>query len=312
MSAPQGYAAMADGAGLLDRHGAVLEVTGPDAAAFLHGQLSAGVEGLAVGAGAESLLLSPKGRLVAVGYVLRAGADRYLYVVDARVWAAAAERLVQYHLRVDCDIAGDDELGVWSLVGPDADAVVAEALGPDSVPPAEPLATVAVPALGDDAVAVRARAGAFGGVHLVGLAAAPELAGAVAVSPEAYDARRVETGLVLFGVDYDESTIPHDAGLVPRAVSLEKGCYVGQELIERIYSRGHANRAARSVRVSGESVPAVGAAVVADGKEVGHLTTTAWCPAWDAAGGVGLLRVEVEEGADVEAGGVAARVVAPQ
>lgn len=299
------------GAGLVDRDGAVLEITGPDAASFLHGQLSADVEGLAVGAGAESLLLSPKGRLVAVGYLVRPDETRFLYVVDASVWDAAVERLVRFHLRVDCDIAGDDELGVWSVVGPEADAAVAAALGAGAVPPPEPLSVVTVPALGEDAVAVRTGAEAAGGVDLVGVPGAPGIPGAAAVSREAVDARRVEVCVPRFGVDYDEGTVPHDAGLVPRAVGLDKGCYVGQELVERIWSRGHANRAPRSVRLDGGDVPAPGAVVVAGDREVGSLTTTAWCPAWDAPGGVGLLRVEVEEGAQVSVEGAAAIVVAP-
>lgn len=306
---PAGYEALVGGAGLVDRHGAVLEVTGPDAATFLHGQTTADVEGMGVGAGAEALLLTPKGKLVAVGYLLRPGPQRFLYLIDARVWDAAVGRLVQFHLRVDCDIAGDDELGVWSVAGPSSDAVVAAALGTAVVPPPEALSVVDVPGLGEDAVAVRARDGAFGGIHLAGVAAAPDLPGAVAVGAAALDARRVEVGVPLFGVDYDEATIPHDAGLVPRAVALDKGCYVGQELVERIWSRGHANRAPRSVRFGSDAgVPAPGATVVAGDKEVGHLTTTAWCPAWDASGGLGLLRTEVDPGASVTVDGVPATV----
>lgn len=307
---PDGYAALVGGAGLVDRHGRVLEVTGPDAAAFLHGQTSADAEGMAVGAGAEALLLSPKGKLVAVGYLLRPGPQRFLFLIDAGVWDAAVERLVQFHLRVDCDIVGDDELGVWSVVGPASDDVVATALGRAAVPPAASLSVVEVPALGADAVAVRAREGAFGGIHLAGVASRPDFPGAGEVSEAALDARRVEVCVPLFGVDYDEATIPHDAGLVPRAVDLDKGCYVGQELVERIWSRGHANWAPRSVRFgSGAAVPAPGAAVVAGDKEVGRLTTTAWCPAWGAPGGLGLLRAEIDPGAVVSVDGVPATVV---
>lgn len=307
---PEGYAALVGGAGLVDRHGAVLEVTGADAAAFLHGQLTADAEGLAVGAGAEALLLSPKGRLVGVGYLLRPQPQRFLYLIDARVWDAVVERLVRFHLRVDCDISGDDDLAVWSLIGPSSDDVVAAALGPDAVPPSDALSVVEVPALGDDAVAVRAREGALGGIHLAGVVGRPELPGAVEAADAAVDARRVELCLPRFGVDYDEATIPHDANLVPRAVDLDKGCYVGQELVERIWSRGHANWAPRSVRFASDAaVPASGASVAAGDKEVGHLTTTAWCPAWGAPGGLGLLRAEIELGAVVSVDGVPAAVV---
>lgn len=307
---PVGYDALRHGAGRVDRNGAVLEVSGPDAAAFLHGQLSADVESLAVGAGTEALLLSPKGRLVAVGYLLRTGDTRFAYVVDARVRDATAERLVRFHLRVDCDIAGDDELGVWSVLGPAADAATAAALGAAAVPPHEPLAVVSVPSLGDDAVAVRAATGALAGIHLAAIAGEPDIPGAVSASRGALDAVRVEHGVALFGVDYDESTVPHDAGLVPRAVGLDKGCYVGQELIERIWSRGHANRTPRSVRIHAGEVPAPGAVVSAGDREVGRLTTTAWCPAWDAPGGLGLLRIDVGAGAEVSVEGAAATVVA--
>lgn len=300
-----GYRAMTQGAGLVDRAGAVLGVTGPDAGEFLDGQLSVAASKIEVGAGAEALLLSPQGRLVAVGLLLRSGTDDFLYLLDRRTFDAAAERLVQFHVRVDCDVYGDDELGLWAVIGPGADDAVRAAFGVDPPPDAAPLAHLSMPGH-DDWRLVREPAEGLGGILAVCSREHPEVPGAVDVDPVSLDARRIEAGSARFGIDYDESTVPQEAGLVPRAVDLDKGCYVGQELIERIYSRGHTNRSVRRVRLEGDSVPSPGALVVdSAGKEVGSLTTTAWCPSWDAPGGLGLLRRELQPDSTVAVGAAA-------
>ena len=116
------------------------------------------------------------------------------------------------------------------------------------------------------------------------------------VSAEEYERARIEAGVPKMGVDIDERTIPQEAGLELDAVSFTKGCFVGQELVCRIDSRGHVNRLLRRVRVANGGAIAAGADVEAGGKVVGTVTS--------AVGDVGLalLRREVEPGAVVRAG----------
>ena len=135
---------------------------------------------------------------------------------------------------------------------------------------------------------------------------------------EAYERMRILSGEPRWGVDVDEKTIPQEAELVDSGVDFTKGCYLGQELVARIDSRGHVNRHLRILELEGdveagspiayrtsrdtEYTLGNGRSVAVDGKEVGVMTST--------AGGVGLgmVRREVGVGDVVQVGAVGARV----
>jgi len=95
------------------------------------------------------------------------------------------------------------------------------------------------------------------------------------------DTLRIEAGRPAFGVDMDTETIPLEAGIEGRAISYTKGCYVGQEVIVRVTTRGHGRVARRLVGlvVEGDRVPARGETLRAGGREVGHVTSATWSPA---------------------------------
>jgi folate-binding protein YgfZ len=129
---------------------------------------------------------------------------------------------------------------------------------------------------------------------------------------DAYERWRIAAGVPRLGVDVDDRTIPQEAFLERDAVSFTKGCFLGQELVCRIDTRGHVNRHLRRIEVRG-AVPPASAEVVAEGKVVGTLTSVA--PAGEGgAVALGTVRREVEPGAAVEVrwpgGAVAARVTA--
>jgi folate-binding protein YgfZ len=92
---------------------------------------------------------------------------------------------------------------------------------------------------------------------------------------EALELLRVEAGIPKFGVDMDEETIPNEAGLEARAISYDKGCYIGQETIARIKTYGHVNRQLVQMVLTGESVPSRGDRIVAKDREVGQVTSAA-------------------------------------
>ena len=106
------------------------------------------------------------------------------------------------------------------------------------------------------------------------------------VEPVAFEAWRIEQGIPRQPVDVDETTIPQEAFLEQDAVSFTKGCFLGQELVCRIDTRGHVNRLLRRLRADVPMAP--GAGVEFGGKNVGTVTS--------AAGPVALamLRREVE------------------
>jgi folate-binding protein YgfZ len=104
-------------------------------------------------------------------------------------------------------------------------------------------------------------------------------AGAHVVAADAIEAARVEAGYPLFGVDMTDDTIPLEAGIEDRAISLTKGCYVGQEVIIRVLHRGHGRVARKLVglRIDGP-VPPRGARLFAADRDIGFVTSAAASP----------------------------------
>ena len=104
-------------------------------------------------------------------------------------------------------------------------------------------------------------------------------AGARVVSAQAIEAARVEAGYPVFGVDMTDDTIPLEAGIEDRAISLTKGCYVGQEVIIRVLHRGHGRvvRKLVGLRIEGP-VPQRGARLFAADRDVGFVTSAAESP----------------------------------
>ena len=125
------------------------------------------------------------------------------------------------------------------------------------------------------------------------------------IEPEVLDAYRIERGIPLQPVDIDDKTIPQEAELELDAVSFTKGCFLGQELVCRIDSRGHVNRFLRRFQMIDGDWPVAGADVVVADKVVGKLTSVA--AAGVPTGALGYVRREVEPPATVELAGTAGR-----
>ena len=97
---------------------------------------------------------------------------------------------------------------------------------------------------------------------------------------QALSAQRLVKGVPWFGYDFGDKQIPHEAGLESSHISYTKGCYTGQEIVERVRSRGQVNRRRVELLFSGEDVPENGAELTVDGKAVGYVTRAArsWFP----------------------------------
>jgi folate-binding protein YgfZ len=258
----------------------VVVARGRDTWPFLQSLVSQDLDPLADGSGARSLLLSPEGRLVADFRVLRVGPEEAWLDAAPGVGPALAAGLGRFRIRVHVEIEAQPGWGVLAVRGPRAPDVAAEALGADL--PAPPHAHVAW----GDARLVRADWPGAPGADVVGphgtLAAASArllAAGVDEVDDATFEAWRIAAGVPRQGVDVDDRTIPQEAGLETDAVSFTKGCFVGQELVCRIDSRGaRAPRHLERVRLHGEAVPPAGAAVTRDGNEVGVVTSAARHP----------------------------------
>ena len=124
-------------------------------------------------------------------------------------------------------------------------------------------------------------------------------------SPE-WEIARVEAGQPRYLHEFDNDSMPAEAGVVDRAVSFTKGCYPGQEPVARLFYRGHVNRGVRGLRLAGPADP--GAEVTHEGKPVGRLTSPVDSPRFGHIA-LAILRREVEDGAVLSAGGVEALAV---
>jgi folate-binding protein YgfZ len=137
-------------------------------------------------------------------------------------------------------------------------------------------------------------------------------AGAQAADEETADVLRVEAGVPAFHRDMDEETIPLEAGIESRAISMTKGCYVGQEVIIRVLHRGHGRVARRLVglRFQGDVVPPAGARIRAGDREIGEVTSSTRSPALQTPIALGYVHRDfVEPGTKVEIAGATAEVV---
>jgi aminomethyltransferase len=112
------------------------------------------------------------------------------------------------------------------------------------------------------------------------------------VGYSALSAIRIAQGMPWFGYDFGEKQIPHEAGLQDSHISYTKGCYTGQEIVERVRSRGQVNRLRVQLLFTGDAAPEAGTPLTMDGKEVGYVTRAARLPAPARVIGMGYVRKE--------------------
>lgn len=249
---------------------------GADAIKFINDLISQEIGKIPPGSVARSLLLGPQGKLQFILGVLRGDDEVGLVTEDGRGDELIAT-LTRYRIRVDVEITKDDR---------DIYMVLGERIDPPGTWRAGDVAVVA-----DLSWDTMPRTLQIGG-------SAPDLPH---LSLEEYTLARIESGMPLMEVDVDEKTIPQETGLVADSISFEKGCFLGQELVARLDSRG--GRVNRHLRIlQFDSPVAAGTTLSADGKEVGTATTVS------GLRGLGLVWREVEPGARVDADGVGATV----
>jgi folate-binding protein YgfZ len=287
------YRIVTERAGWVDRGArGRIRLRGRDAAPFLHGLLTNAIIDLAPGQGTYAAYLTPHGRMITDVTVYRL-ADELLLSVEPGIAPALAEKLDQLIFAEDVQVEDiSPDLAEIAVLGAEAPAVAARALGLDperlaALPPNAHssdadriVARIDLPAVAAFAVFVPA-AGRDRTVQAI------EQAGAAPISAAVVDLLRVESGRPQFGIDMTGETIPLEAGLLERAISTSKGCYVGQEVIIRVLHRGGGRVAKRLVRLAFEPADArvtAGAALMLGDREIGRVTSVAASPAHGAIG----------------------------
>ena len=275
-----------------------LRFTGEQARWFCDQLLTNQVLTLEPGTGAEALLLTPRGRITALLRLVFIGEG---LLADTEPGLAPAlltffnGRVFSTRVAIE-DTSGDR--GLISVVGEGADAVVA-ALGLPLPTGAEyanvtdgPVTVVRV---------VRPESGLDLLLPAAGVPAAMaslQAAGAVPLTDDDYEQRRVRGGVARDRVDIDDTQLPQEAAL-ERAVHFAKGCYLGQEAVA-MTQRGRIKRRLRHLHFAGPGTPGLGP-IVEEGVDVGQLTSVV--ADGEQAWGIGMVKTAVPLGATVLAGG---------
>ena len=269
---------------LLDKnYRAYLSFTGPDRVRYLNAILTNNIKDLATGEGAISLLLNPQGHILAEleTYALP---ESHFCVSYAMIREQLIEWMDKYIIMDDVTLTDETALyGTLALEGRKAAAVVREITGVDIAHLGELSSTEGtlnrIPCRvvkrspgnlpGAELVVARDQLGTLWQI----LREATRRHGGGPAGYTALSGQRLAQGVPWFGYDFGEKQIPHEAGLESSHISYTKGCYTGQEIVERVRSRGHVNRHRVGLLFSGDAVPEAGAALATqNGKEAGYVT----------------------------------------
>jgi tRNA-modifying protein YgfZ len=286
------YEQARQGAVLFDlSHRGKLEVSGGDAATFLHNLCTNDVKGLPVGAGCEAFLTTPTARAVAYfqlyHLLLHDGRDAFWLDLEPGRVEKLIQALDRYVISEQVEFADRTrEFAQLHLAGPAALEVLEKALV-DDVPGLGPLEHM-VRTFGANAHSHIRRHDrlALPGYDIVCLrGVAPAVwslllrAGARPAGLEAYELLRVEAGTPVYGADVDESRFVVEVGRTAQAISYTKGCYLGQEPIVMARDRGQVQRTLLGVKLSGDGPLPAGTKLTRDGKEVGVTASSVVSPA---------------------------------
>ena len=275
-----------------------IRLTGSDRVRWLNGMVTNNVRDLAQNHGVYAFLLNPQGHILADLIAFHRG-ESVLVESDRAQLPKILATFDHYIIMDDVEVADISEsLATVGLAGPNSPAVLAAA--GMQLAAMHPLEVVDI--TGRD-VPISVVRGEFDDLPSFELWIAPEHAtklrevlqnaGATLVGQDALELYRIGLGIPLYGKDIRERDLPQETEQ-QRALNFTKGCYVGQEIVERIRSRGNVHRKFTGFRIGG-TAPAVGTKIQWQGKEVGEVTSSAVIPGptGELAVALGYMRREL-------------------
>ena len=300
----RGYEALRESAAWFELDGrTVFRVAGQDSVRWLHAMVTNHIAGLEPGHGCYAFLLNAQGRILADVNILRLP-DHFLLDLEPEVRQAIFAHLDK-HI-----IADDVILEDWS------DRLVVIAVeGPRS---AEALEGMGLPAPGtqfahqqhDALLVARVSATGLPGFRIFAPVAMREelherivRSGVPEADQQAVRTVRLEQGRPRYGEDITDQRLPHETQLL-HAVHFNKGCYLGQEIVERVRTRGQVHRLLVRLAIEGQDALPGGVRIMSGGQEVGEITSAAWSPALGRIVALGYVRrEELESAGALEAAG---------
>ncbi len=288
---------------LIDKnYRAYLSFAGPDRVRYLNAILTNNIKDLPADHGIISLLLNPQGHILAE-IATYAFEDRLLCVSYATIRQRLIEWLEKYIIMDDVTLTDETpRYGTLALEGPKAASIVKEISGADFANFDELSSHGGAVGSIPCRITKRSPGGVSGAEFFTASERLAELwqvlldaarwQGGGPIGYTAMSGLRLAQGAPWFGYDFGEKQIPHEAGLQDSHISYTKGCYTGQEIVERVRSRGQVNRQRVRLAFSGDVVPEAGTLLTLGGNDVGYVTRAA--RTWDPPRILGMAYVRKE------------------
>jgi folate-binding protein YgfZ len=315
------FAALLNGCGIYDLgFRARISLTGGDRVRWLNGMVTNNIRDLAVGHGVYAFLLNPQGRILGDMFVYSQGESLIVETDRSQVEKIIAT-FDHYIIMDDVDVTNVSELQTaLGLTGPKSRAILNRA--GIEVPNLHPLQMITPQCTCDcDCMECTVICGECEPQESYEVWLAPQdvyktwqaliAVGGTPVGSEALEMQRIVAGIPLYAVDIRERDLPQETEQM-RALNFNKGCYVGQEIVERIRSRGNVHRKFTGFQAEGEAAIAGGEKIVSGDKEVGEVTSVAVLNALSGKRTVALGYIRRElgvPGREVTIGSVKATVV---
>ncbi len=287
-----GYQALHEGAAWLDvsSRGKIV-VTGEDRARLLHALSTNHVQRLQPGQGCYAFFLSAQGRILADA-ALFARPGQFLLDTEPEIAARLTQHIDSFIIADDAQVAdASASQSLLAIAGPGSESILASLGAPI---PAEPFDT----ANWDEKLIARASLTGGPGFLLYlplgsldAVAARLSEAGAIAATPEDVRTVRIESGKPRYGEDISERFLAQETAL-EHAVSFQKGCYLGQEIVERVRSRGQIHRVLGVLEIDSQTLPPPGTKLQAAGRDAAEITSAALSPRLGKTVALAYVRTE--------------------
>jgi folate-binding protein YgfZ len=271
-----------------------IRMTGEDRARFLHAMSTNDIQRLENGQGCYAFFLSAQGRILGDAYVYHLG-ESFLLDTEPQTTQKLKEHLDRYIIADDVTLSDEtSELAAIAIEGPESEPVLSK-LG---IP--VPGGPTGVTVWQDGFVTAVSATGALGFRIFTPTQGKPALIAQLATAsvPEA-DAEsvnvvRLEHGKPRYGDDISERYLLQETNQM-HSVSFNKGCYLGQEIVERVRSRAQIHRILMPIRIHSSSPPAPGVKLSFEGKELAEITSAAFSPAFQEVVALGYVRMELAQ-----------------
>jgi len=271
-----------------------IRVTGEDRARLLHAMSTNHVQELATGEGLYTFFLNEKGRILADAYVYNLG-ESLLLDTEPETAASLAAHLDKYIIADDALI--EDETGRWMAVGLEGPASEKAAAGLGINPPSRACALVEW----NNGFVVQVAETGMPGVRIFipmderhTLSARLTTAGIPNATAEQARVVRIENGKPRYSEDITDRYLAQETQQL-HAIHFNKGCYLGQEIVERVRSRGQVHRHLTAIEIDSATPPAPGSKLVVDRNAVAEITSAVYSPALGKTVGLAYVRTEAIE-----------------